>query len=1028
MPKKMTVRRNKTARRSDAQKLTFPAVGDVLDNRFKLVNKLGDGAHSVSYQALDTVTQAYKTLKVFGLYTEVFNSIQDIREEAKLYSEYRDPHFPNFHAIHDSQYVYLEFEYVQGTDLYDKLSKHIGNVEKVDYAIQLADSLYSLHKKNIEHKDLKPENILITPYNKLYLIDFGSAAFQKATENTTVEYTPEYCPPETLTGEETPFQRDIFAFGVILYEMFHKKYPFQIDSNGNIDYQMPSSLLGARRRKIDKIIKKCITYYPEDRYQNFTEIIADFDKYMKTENPVFSAITKLIVRKIPLKSMTENFKRDLKYLYINVLLLLLLIPVIMFIQNRSITPDTEKTVTIDTPANFYIYVNGELKGYPPQKAKLKKGDVITLQAESSDIPYYEMSYDNQDIFGRINITLRKKRERVYVNFRHKGLIVNRDQDIPYFVNFLNINGDIAPERLSRKQGKITHVIVTPAARPNIINALPPHLRSLNLKRFPHKIDLNVLQRFQDLENLDLANASDIDAEQLPTLDKLKNLNLNNTRTTNISSLNRLKNLKNLHLRNNNINDINPLSTITALETVDLTNNPQLLDYSPLSLLKNLKAIRTDTYNLTQDQVQIINSISDRNVLASLSTQKRIETKAFLRQYLFEIIAYLLTILALLSLLYILLKLAFKKNLTYDRFYAPSSSKIETKISIPESMESHNFRTLEAAISEKRYYQPDRNNALYFLYNLINRYPIDEQLQNRKRALLETLNEKIQDHLRHNELEPVFLATTAINHYFPSKANFKLLKHAEKELLKPSPLKYIFVKGGTYQMGDFDRKAYLPHEVFVGDFKISETVVTNEQYCKFLNTKGNQTEGGVNWIKIDSPYSRIAFADGGFYAKEPYANFPVYEVSWFGAQRYCESLGGRLPTEAEWEYAARSRGQNLVYSTGNTITKKTANYLENSEDLRWHSVLPVKTFSPNKLGLYEMSGNILEWCLDWYDLEYYAVSQKDNPKGPKTGETKVVRGGAWCLNSEQAATFFRGGAKYSTRNNMIGFRIAMPVFD
>jgi len=1029
MPKKKTVRRNKTVRRSETQNLTFPNTGDVLDNRFKLVKKLGDGAYSVSYQALDTVTMAYKTLKVFGLYTEVFNSIQDIRAQAKLYSEYRDPHFPNFHAIHDSQYVYFEFEYVDGMDLYDKLSQHIGNVEKVDYAIQLADSLYSLHNKNIEHKDLKPENILITPYKKLYLIDFGSAAFQKTSDSSTPEYTLEYCPPETLTGEETPYQRDIFAFGVILYEMFHNKYPFRINDSGDIDYQMPSRLLGARKRKIDKIIKKCITYYPEDRYQSFSEIIADFEKYMKAENPVFRAITNALIKKIPIKSMTENFKRDLKYLYINILVLLILIPIIWYLQNKAVTPDTEKSVTIDAPSNFYVYVNGDVKGLSPQKAKLKKGDVITLMASGSELPYYEMSYDNQDILGKIHITLRKKRERVYVNFRHRGLIVNRDQPIPYSVNFLNINGDINPERLSRKQGKITHVVITPAARPAILYALPMHLRSLNLRKFPHSVDLDALSRFPMLENLDLAQVPNIDVEQLPPLDKLKNLNLNNTRTTKINSLGRLQNLKNLQLRNNDITDINALATVNALENLDLTNNPGIQDYSPLALLKNLKSIKTDTADLTQDQVQIINSISDRNILASMSAKKRLDTRAYLQRYLFQIIVYLLGIIALLSFVIILLKLALRKNnVTYDRFYAPATPKINANVSISETMESHNFKTLDAAISEKRYYQPDRNNALYFLYNLINRYPIDEQLQNRKRMLLETLNDKIDDHIRHNELEPVFLATTVINHYFPSKANFQTLKKAEKQLLKPIPVKYIFVKGGSYKMGDFDRGVYLPHDVFVGDVKISETVVTNEQYCKFLNTKGNQTEDGVSWIKIDSPYSRIAFGDGVFYAREPYANFPVYEVSWLGAQRYCESLGGRLPTEAEWEYAARSRGQNHIYATGNSISKKSANYLENSEDLRWHSVLPIKTFSPNKLGLYEMSGNILEWCFDWYDLEYYSVAQKDNPKGPKTGETKVVRGGAWCLSAEQAATFFRGGAKPSTRNNMIGFRVAIPVFD
>jgi formylglycine-generating enzyme required for sulfatase activity len=133
----------------------------------------------------------------------------------------------------------------------------------------------------------------------------------------------------------------------------------------------------------------------------------------------------------------------------------------------------------------------------------------------------------------------------------------------------------------------------------------------------------------------------------------------------------------------------------------------------------------------------------------------------------------------------------------------------------------------------------------------------------------------------------------------------------------------------------------------------------------------------------------------------------------------------LPTEAEWEFAARNRGHKIIYATGNNISKDVANFLVDKNDSLWHSVFPVKSFPANDLGLYEMSGNILEWCFDWYDKNYYNDSPRDNPRGPRISDAKVIRGGAWCFSMEQTVTYYRGATKPVTRNNFIGFRMVLP---
>jgi formylglycine-generating enzyme required for sulfatase activity len=246
-----------------------------------------------------------------------------------------------------------------------------------------------------------------------------------------------------------------------------------------------------------------------------------------------------------------------------------------------------------------------------------------------------------------------------------------------------------------------------------------------------------------------------------------------------------------------------------------------------------------------------------------------------------------------------------------------------------------------------------------------------------------------------------------------------LNSIKDSLIKTVTGKWVHVKGGTFVMGDFINNQRGLINLEVDEFKISNTAITNRQFCDFLNDVGNKVLNGIPYANVDTKYSRISYDKGEFYVKEPYANFPVFEVSWYGAQAFCEWLGGRLPTEAEWEFAARNRGEKLIYATGNNISKENSNFLSTDIDVLWNSVFPVQSYPPNKLKLYEMSGNILEWCYNWYNTDLSLTI-------PKEGELKIVRGGAWCFPKEHAATYYRSAAKPSSRNNYIGFRAAMPV--
>lgn len=258
-----------------------------------------------------------------------------------------------------------------------------------------------------------------------------------------------------------------------------------------------------------------------------------------------------------------------------------------------------------------------------------------------------------------------------------------------------------------------------------------------------------------------------------------------------------------------------------------------------------------------------------------------------------------------------------------------------------------------------------------------------------------------------------------------------------------------------EMGRQNDETY--HEVsFTKGFKMSKTQITNKQYCVFLNAnkiaadgrfngqdmvKSSLTEGegksnwGVNWNG-----SKWIPAEG----KE---DFPVIYVTWFGASEFAKWVGGDLPSEAQWEYACRGNLVDLPFGfgTGTSMKKFNANYnwtayYENGTQVDYlpgsspasTGTVKVGTYAPNSFGLYDMHGNVNEWCKDWYGpLGANAVY---DPKGAETGTYRVVRGGSWRSFAMVCRAGFRNtiltavsfAPKPNEGNNSTGFRIVLPL--
>jgi len=242
--------------------------------------------------------------------------------------------------------------------------------------------------------------------------------------------------------------------------------------------------------------------------------------------------------------------------------------------------------------------------------------------------------------------------------------------------------------------------------------------------------------------------------------------------------------------------------------------------------------------------------------------------------------------------------------------------------------------------------------------------------------------------------------------------------------------FVNVAGGTFQMGSNDggSEEQPIHAVTLSSFEITKYEITNGQYCEFLNSIGCSSNGSFNdaeygtveYIDMDDSDCQVNYTGGQFVPEIGKDNFPVIEVSWYGANAFAKWVGGRLPTEAEWEFAARG---------GNSSNGYTYSGSNNIDEVAWYSsnsgghTHEVGTKTANELGIHDMSGNVWEWCNDWYNGGYYSISPENNPQGPASGTYRVLRGGSWFNDADVCRVASRSGGNPDDTGSGIGFRIA-----
>lgn len=236
---------------------------------------------------------------------------------------------------------------------------------------------------------------------------------------------------------------------------------------------------------------------------------------------------------------------------------------------------------------------------------------------------------------------------------------------------------------------------------------------------------------------------------------------------------------------------------------------------------------------------------------------------------------------------------------------------------------------------------------------------------------------------------------------------------------------VSIRGGEFVMGDKYNDGDQPmHKVFISDFEMAKTETTNAQFVQFLNDKGIDSTAvfnSKNMLYAVGQYSKIRIKNGKWFTLEGFNNHPLINVTWWGANEYSLWAGGRLPTEAEWEYAAKGGklSKGFTYAGANEV-EKVAWFCNNSID----KPQPVAQLQPNELGLYDMSGNVGEWCGD-YQTEYQA-EYVINPVGPTNGLYRIFRGGSYREVDGNSKVTRRNAFFPDAGVPFVGFRPVFPV--
>ena len=991
--------------------------GETLDGRYRILHKLGEGGMGKVYKAEQITTGKIVAIKIVAKHLSGDEAtVRRFRREVNIQSKLEHPNIVtviDFAQLSSGEYFFV-MAFVKGASLQNILLEEGGLELKefFEFAIQICDGIEYAHRLGIVHRDLKGDNIIIAPLGHqkvVKILDFGIAkalqsegggesAVTTSTQLTAqgrILGTPAYMAPEQAKGEINRIgpSTDVYSIGVILYQMITGRLPYESDTpwgvmHKHITEPVPHIPTGTEAEKeIDLILSKCLAKEPEDRFQSALELKEVLEELREDYAMVARAKNNNATRKSRMERLATPSPDELD----------------KTVQDKTVQDKTVQDKTVQDKKyqggavqhdTEMATASGLTGGYDGDFPGQEKGKTTVAERKAPPPPYGEEKSKAPLYIGAVFVLL------LAAGLVNKFVLSEKTPEPP-----VQVAGDVAgpaeeeespaateePRELSPEEQKAAMISQTlEEARLRLRSGAytkPEGQSALDSYRQVLEIDPENKEARQGLAGLGT---------------KLVSLALENMEQ------------RNLGLANDYLSQAEALAPDTKgiKEARKKLNEQMALQEKALAALQKEQAKQKKV----DDLLAKANQFLKKGALAEPKGKNA--TEAFFQ----------------------VLKVAPGHPEAYKGLEEVSSKALDIA---DKAIGKKDYRDAEKHISIAQKATPGSVAAMKMDQRLRDTIAAERKAEeaakkadqaatakkkdeeDRKAREAQAAKLKAEQKAKAQEAEEAKLkaeqAAMAKKKAAPeakakkeAEAKQAAAPEEEKPASKPAakaPAGMVAVGGGCFQMGDLFKEGEPEerpaHKVCLGDYFIDAQEVTQQDY---LNAVG----------KNPSEFSKCS-------------NCPVENVTWSEALKFCEIMGKRLPTEAEWEYAARERGKKVRFGTGkDIITGAEANFNAGSKVQAYSKegpynkkTTPVKSYPPNSLGLYDMTGNVWEWVGDWYDRKYYSNKVVDNPQGPagNRNNIKVLRGGAWYSTAGAVRASVRERYDASRRNEQIGFRCA-----
>ncbi|MDH5756901.1 MAG: SUMF1/EgtB/PvdO family nonheme iron enzyme [Nitrospinota bacterium] len=1033
--------------------------GQTLDGRYRILHKLGEGGMGKVYKAEQVATGKMVAIKIVAQHLSTDEAtIRRFRREVNIQSKLEHPNIVtviDFSQLSTGEY-YFVMAFVKGTSLQNLILEEGKQDLKsfFDYAIQICDGIEYAHRLGIVHRDLKGDNIIVAHLGHqkvVKILDFGiakalqSADDTKTTANTAqltaqgrILGTPAYMSPEQAKGEISHIgpATDIYAIGVLMFQMLAGKLPYESDTPWGLMHKHIMAPVphingdSAALRELDKVVSKCLEKDPANRYQSALEL-KDALEHLKAEytrpgsgtnytsNNISATAEKTAVlapdesldptvgyQTPPPVSYAEPQSDKLKTAVYAGLLVLAVVAggagVMYFVKGKA--PDRTAQMEPVGPAaetETSTAVVEDVK--PPAENGAKTPDRSPEETKAAKIQENLQTAKRRFDAGALTrpegqSALDSYLAVLLLDPKNSEAMKGRDLIGERLVALVNEaidkqNLGTAAEYLAQAE----------AHTPKAVGMKEATLR-LEEERSRQAKALAALHQQEDKQKQIEALLKEGDAYfEANALDKPAGKNA-----------------------------IDMYKKVLAIAPGHPEANSGLEKVAQTALAQAEKAMEKKEFQKSGAHIKTALSATGSSEEAlkmqerlyhAIQTEKAQDGKQFASADQEAAKAR---------------QAAEDKKRLEDEATRASQAEEEEKRHRAEEAEKESrakeaikagdkkkiaalLAKAEAAFDAGRLAPPAKESAYDFYSQVLDLEPEDEQGQFGMRRIGRVLLAQAQKAVDYNEFDKAAILVDQVEEIDPTAPRLDKVRgnliRAQKTTGKPVNEKsllgaMVIIRGGCFKMGDNFKEGnpdeFPAHNVCLDRYMIDKYEVTQGEYTEVM-------KNNPSW-----------------FANCPLC--PVENVKWEEASKYCAAVGKRLPTEAEWEFAARTRGKKMRFATeSGVISGVEANYNATLNVQRYSSAaggfrkkpVIVGSFPTNSMGVYDMAGNVSEWVSDWYASKYYEESPENNPGGPKASadNLKVVRGGSWNSAAFPLRVSARDKREANTNSDQIGFRCA-----